>query len=244
MTEVPPSTAIGTGRFGRSRHPAPVVLCDSDPRIAAQLLDATDERGASTRWCRDGASALIEVGAAPPTVLIVADRIDGVVATEQLVATVREHASVPILIGADPSDRSRAQRCLDVGGSAVITRPHDVTVVTAFGGLSATQPLPEPPLVVGPLEAHHARREVRWRGREIPLAPREFDLLMFLIDQYGTVVGAEKIAAAVWGQPTSTNTVAVHVKRLRDKLGADPEHGHLIRTVRGLGYRLTPSLCP
>lgn len=67
---------------------------------------------------------------------------------------------------------------------------------------------------------------------------------MFLIDQYGTVVGAEKIAAAVWGQPTSTNTVAVHVKRLRDKLGADPEHGHLIRTVRGLGYRLTPSLCP
>ena len=51
-----------------------------------------------------------------------------------------------------------------------------------------------------------------------------------------------EISAVVWGRVSGTNTVAVHVKRLREKLGADPEHGEFIRTIRGAGYRLAPSL--
>ena len=50
------------------------------------------------------------------------------------------------------------------------------------------------------------------------------------------------ISQAVWGHSTETNTVAVHVKRLREKLGTDPQHGQIIRTIRGLGYGLAPSL--
>jgi DNA-binding response OmpR family regulator len=57
------------------------------------------------------------------------------------------------------------------------------------------------------------------------------------------VTSTEEISQAVWGHPSETNTVAVHVKRLRQKLGADPEHGEYIRTVRGAGYRLAPSIC-
>ncbi|MEE2061778.1 response regulator transcription factor [Rhodococcus artemisiae] len=237
------STTTGSGPFGRNRPPSTVVLCESDPQIAASLIDATEHLGVRIRWCRDGASALYEVGAVPPTVLILADRIDGVVTTGRVIATVREHTHVPILVGADSADRSRAQQCLHAGGSAVITRPYDSAVVTAFLGLAA--PSPTAAIVVaGPITVHSHRREVRLHGREVVLTPREFDLLMFLIDQCGTVVAADEIASVVWGQPTATNTVAVHVKRLRDKLGDDPDHGQLIRTVRGRGYRLAPSLCP
>ncbi|MBV9514266.1 MAG: winged helix-turn-helix domain-containing protein, partial [Mycobacteriaceae bacterium] len=45
------------------------------------------------------------------------------------------------------------------------------------------------------------------------------------------------------GRSSDTNTVAVHVKRLREKLGNDREHGEFIRTIRGAGYRLAPSVC-
>jgi DNA-binding response OmpR family regulator len=59
----------------------------------------------------------------------------------------------------------------------------------------------------------------------------------------GRVASSDQISEAVWGHPTATNTVAVHIKRLRAKLGSDIEHGPLIRTIRGLGYRLAPSIC-
>ena len=57
------------------------------------------------------------------------------------------------------------------------------------------------------------------------------------------MASSDEISRAVWGRGSETNTVAVHVKRLREKLGSDPEHGELIRTVRGAGYRLAPSIC-
>jgi DNA-binding response OmpR family regulator len=69
------------------------------------------------------------------------------------------------------------------------------------------------------------------------------DLLVFLIQQRGRVASREEISRAVWGRSSDTNTVAVHVKRLRKKLGHDPEHGEFIRTIRGAGYRLAPSIC-
>jgi DNA-binding response OmpR family regulator len=49
------------------------------------------------------------------------------------------------------------------------------------------------------------------------------------------VASTAEISHAVWGRPSETNTVAVHVRRLREKLGEDPEHGKFIRTIRGAG---------
>jgi DNA-binding response OmpR family regulator len=75
------------------------------------------------------------------------------------------------------------------------------------------------------------------------LTRRELDVLVFLIRRRGRVASSEEISTAVWGHRTDTNTVAVHIKRLRAKLGTDIEHGPLIRTIRGAGYRLAPSIC-
>ena len=77
----------------------------------------------------------------------------------------------------------------------------------------------------------------------IDLLPRELELLVFLISQRGRVASSDEISRAVWGRASDTNTVAVHVKRLREKLGNDREHGEFIRTIRGAGYRLAPSIC-
>jgi DNA-binding response OmpR family regulator len=98
-------------------------------------------------------------------------------------------------------------------------------------------------LVAGPVQVDRRRYEVRLHGREVRLTAREFELLVFLIGKRGLVASAEEISEAVWHGPNSTNTVTVHINRLRAKLGDDSHHGMMIRTVRGVGYRLAPSLC-
>lgn len=219
-----------------------LVLCDSDPAMAAGLLKAVEEHGIRTTWCRDGASALLEVGALAPSVLVVADQIEGAVSVADVVATVRDHTEVPVLVGADPDDAATARRALALGGSAVIARPYDVSAVIAFAG-KGTASARTAQLVAGPLVVNTLNHEVRLRGDDIALTRRELDVLVYLMKRRGRVASSEQISAAVWGHPTDTNTVAVHIKRLRAKLGSDVEHGPLIRTIRGAGYRLASSLC-
>jgi DNA-binding response OmpR family regulator len=193
-------------------------------------------------WARDGASALLEVGALAPTVLVIANEIEGSVSAAEVVATVRDHTDVPVLVGADPNDQATARRALALGGSAVIARPYDESAVIAFAGNGAAASSAAV-LVAGPLIVNTLNYEVRVHDNDVVLTRRELDLLVYLIKQRGRVASSEQISTAVWGHPTDTNTVAVHIKRLRAKLGSDAEHGPLIRTIRGAGYRLTPSIC-
>jgi DNA-binding response OmpR family regulator len=220
--------------------PTSIVLCDSDPAIAAGLLDAVDGRGIRTTWCRDGASALLEVGASAPNVLVVADQISGAVGAADVVATVRDYTEVPVLVGADPHDPAIARRALALGGSAVIARPYDASAVIAFAGTGST---PAAKLVAGPLVVNTLNHEVHVSGKDVTLTRRELDVLVYLMKRRGRVASSDQISTAVWGHPTDTNTVAVHIKRLRAKLGSDTEHGSLIRTIRGAGYRLASSIC-
>jgi DNA-binding response OmpR family regulator len=219
-----------------------VVLCDSDADIAGPLLRAVEGHGMHATWARDGASALLEVGALTPTVLVIANEIEGSVSAAEVVATVRDHTGVPVLVGADPNDQAAARRALALGGSAVIARPYDESAVIAFAGNGAASSSAAV-LVAGPLIVNTLNYEVRLHDNDVVLTRRELDLLVYLIKQRGRVASSEQISTAVWGHPTDTNTVAVHIKRLRAKLGSDAEHGPLIRTIRGAGYRLAPSIC-
>jgi DNA-binding response OmpR family regulator len=210
--------------------------------MAADLLEVVDGHGIGAIWCRDGASALLEVGALAPSVLVVADRIAGAVSAADVVAAVRDLTGVPVLVGANPDDPTTARRALALGGSAVVARPYDAAAVITFARKGA-ESAPTALFVAGPLAVNTLNHEVRLRGNDIAVTPRELDVLVYLVKRRGRVASADQISAAVWGHPTDTNTVAVHIKRLRAKLGSDIEHGPLIRTIRGAGYRLTSSIC-
>jgi DNA-binding response OmpR family regulator len=207
------------------------------------LIEAAAQIGIDTTWCRDGAEALLAVGAELPNVLIIAAHI-GTVDAPRISAAVRSRSHLPILIGAASGDEALARQALAAGASAVIARPYDITAIAPFAldtnGHSAQEPAV---FTAGPIHVDRRGYETRVRGRDVQLTQRELDLLIFLIERRGSVASSEEISTAVWGHPAHTNTVAVHVKRLRTKLGADPEHGEYIRTIRGAGYRLAPSIC-
>jgi DNA-binding response OmpR family regulator len=104
----------------------------------------------------------------------------------------------------------------------------------------STRRVRQRPLRAGALRLHPAALEAELHGRRITLPPREFRLLHLLMSHAGQVVTRDRIRESVWGagERDASNTITVHVQRLRARLG-DPSHDPaIIQTVRRLGYRL------
>lgn len=91
----------------------------------------------------------------------------------------------------------------------------------------------------GEVEVNRAARSVKRRGEPVALTPKEFDLLIALMERAGAVVPRGDLLSAVWGyqQDVSTRTVDLHVSELRAKLEPNPAHPVHIVTVRKAGYR-------
>ncbi|WP_146926724.1 response regulator transcription factor [Cellulomonas xylanilytica] len=95
------------------------------------------------------------------------------------------------------------------------------------------------PVTVGPLTLEPSTRSASLAGSEQVLAPREFDLLLFLAQHAGATFGTRELLRRVWGWDFGDDsTVVVHVRRLRRKFEPDPSEPTLLTTVRGTGYRL------
>ncbi|CAN3132356.1 winged helix-turn-helix domain-containing protein (plasmid) [Mycobacterium sp. smrl_JER01] len=108
---------------------------------------------------------------------------------------------------------------------------------------STPPPAPHDIVTAGPLRVDRASHQATLHGHTAILTARELEVLLFFCAQRGRVCSAEDIAAVVWGQSQKTNSIAVHVKRLRAKLPLERTHGGpLIWNVRGAGYRLAPVL--
>jgi two-component system, OmpR family, alkaline phosphatase synthesis response regulator PhoP len=92
----------------------------------------------------------------------------------------------------------------------------------------------------GDVEVHRAARIVLRAGKEVPLAPMEYDLLCALIDHRGAVMSRHDLMREVWDYDATvvSRTVDTHIVELRRKLEADPSRPQHILTVRKAGYRL------
>jgi DNA-binding response OmpR family regulator len=215
-----------------------MLVAEPDEAMAADLLRVAALHGIATEWCRDGAATLAAFSALPPDVLIIAAQIPTLpVAT--VVHILRWRWNLRILVGSSAGDDGRAQRALAAGATAIVARPYQPDAIFSLG-FGATNGAVQPPevLVAGPITVDQHRHEVRVDGREVHLTQRELGLLSYLMGLRGRVATHDDIINSVWGHPIDPNNVAVHVKRLRDKLGDRPQHGQLIRTVRGVGYQL------
>ena len=94
---------------------------------------------------------------------------------------------------------------------------------------------------MGPLTADLEQRLIRKNGRRLALKNKEYELPLFLMRHPGQVFSREDLYELIWGLESMGDnvTVAVHVNRLREKIEDDPAHPELLRTVWGVGYRLS-----
>jgi DNA-binding response OmpR family regulator len=168
----------------------------------------------------------------------------------RVIRTLREDGiDTPILVLTARGEEADKVRGLRLGADDYVTKPFGAMELLArvdalLRRSRVSKPAPGPALDrFGEVEVNRAARTVRRRAEFVALTPKEFDLLIALMDRAGAVVPRSELLSAVWGyqQDVSTRTVDMHVSELRAKLEPNPGQPVHIITVRKTGYRFEVS---
>ena len=169
----------------------------------------------------------------------------------RVIRTLRgEGIETPILVLTARGEEADKVRGLRLGADDYVTKPFGAMELLArVEALLRRSRLSAPAPVVdrfGEVEVNRMARTVKRRGDPVGLTPKEFDLLVALMDRAGAVVPRSDLLSAVWGyQPdVSTRTVDLHVFELRAKLEPNPAQPVHIITVRKTGYRFEGGPAP
>jgi DNA-binding response OmpR family regulator len=216
-----------------------LLLVEDDPSISVPLREGLLREGFDVVVAATGAAAL----AARDMDLVLLDLglpdLEGRVVCQGL----RSRSTVPIIVVTARGDEIDRVVLLEMGADDYVVKPFGFrelvarirAVLRRTGAADGTSPADTAAITVGPLSIDRRTRTVTHHGEEVALTPKEYDLLIYLAADPGTVKGRDQLIHDVWDEHWwgSTKTLDVHVASLRKKL--DP---NLIETVRSVGYRL------
>ncbi len=222
---------------------APILLvADPDSDLIRQLAAALEPEGVEVTGVADGAQALLQAGALQPDAVLISASLP-IIGPLDFVRAVRLDRAVPVLLGIDfGSDAEQAVHALAAGATACVARPYRVLeLLPLVQAAFRRQEIDRAVLVIGNVELDVTAYQVKVSGKIVHLPLREFELLHYLMRNADRTVTRDQIMRNVWhsADTMSTNTIAVHVKRLRARLGDVDDR--MIQTVRGVGYRLVSS---
>jgi two-component system, OmpR family, response regulator RegX3 len=224
-----------------------VLLVDDDDHVASAVEFALRQHGYDVIRASTGAEAIER---APSVEFVLLDLglpdLDGT----EVCRRIRAESTVPIIAVTARSDEIDRVLGLQLGADDYVVKPFGIRELLAriqavrrrtAGGDLSEAPTSRPPtqiLRVGPLEVDVRARQAVLDGKPLTLTRKEFDLLLMLAEEPGTVRTREAIIDRVWDENWfgSTRTLDVHVGTLRTKLGAR----EWVQTVRGVGFRLDP----
>jgi two-component system KDP operon response regulator KdpE len=157
----------------------------------------------------------------------------------------RAFSDVPVVMLTARDDAMDKVKGLELGADDYVTKPFNhlelmARVKAVLRRLDMPAPASRAPSFrSGELEVDFALQVVRLRGERVELTPTEYKLLYHLVRNAGHVLQHGTLLAKVWGREyiDEVDYVRVYIRRLREKLGDDPEHPRYIQTERRLGYR-------
>jgi len=220
-----------------------VLIVEDEPAIAELIAVNLRHNGFVPVWAEDGASAQREIDAVLPDVILLDWMLpgqSGLVLARKWRADARARA-VPILMLTARGDEPDKIAGLDAGADDYITKPFSTQELLARIRAVLRRRAPEQDggaVAIGGLSLDAATYRVTWEAKPMKIGPTEFKLLQFFMRHPERVHSRSQLLDKVWGDHVfiEERTVDVHVKRLRESLGAA---GAMIETVRGAGYRLT-----
>ena len=162
-----------------------------------------------------------------------------------ILQSVRQWSKVPIIVVSARSHERDKVAALDAGADDYLTKPFGIMELAARikallrrTGRSTSDSASDK-ITAGGITVNTSLREVSRDGRPIELTLKEYELLLYLLKNRARVVSREELLTKVWGIDFvgETRTLDMHIGTLRKKLSDDAENAHLIKTVRGVGYR-------
>ena len=221
----------------------PLALLVEDEADSARLVtEALYEDGIAVEWHDNGDAGLRAAGLKPYDIIIL-DRMLPEIGGLTIIARLRAAGvAVPILMLSALARSENRVEGLNIGADDYIGKPFEPSeLVARVRALirRATNATPGAVMIFGDLELHVRSRTAHRQGQHIPLSPKEFDILKFMLDHAGDIVTREMLLRKVWNLnfDPQTKVIDVSMGRLRQRLD-EGFNTPIIETVRGVGFRL------
>ena len=225
-----------------------ILICDDDKDIVSALDIYLTSEGYATLKAYNGLEAirLVEEQEVHMVLLdVMMPGLDGIRVTAKL----REKHNIPIILLTAKSEDSDKVLGLNIGADDYITKPFNPIEViarvksqlrryTTLGGRQKQDETPK--LRNGGIVMDDGAKSVTVEGEAVALTPIEYNILKLLLSHPGQVFSTGQIYERVWNDPSlgSENTVAVHIRHLREKIEIDPAEPRYLKVVWGLGYKM------
>ena len=227
-----------------------ILICDDDRDIVSALDIYLTSEGFATVKAYDGLECLAAVERQQVDLIlldVMMPGLDGIRTTAKL----RETCNVPIILLTAKSEDTDKILGLNIGADDYITKPFNPIEViarvksqlrryTSLGGKSGPAGASSALLTNGGITMDDGAKAVTVDGESVSLTPLEYNILLLLMKNPGRVFSTSQIYELVWNDPSlgSENTVAVHIRHLREKLEIDPSDPRYLKVVWGLGYKI------
>lgn len=159
-----------------------------------------------------------------------------------LCSAIKKERDIPVIMLTAMDDEASVVTGFDLGADDYVTKPfRPMELVSRIRNVLRRSEKRQMRYMAGNLSLDVQRAYVEKNGKEIYLSPLEYRLLLIFFQHQGEVLGRNRLLEEIWdiaGDFVSDNTLTVYIKRLREKVEDDPAHPALIKTVRGLGYRM------
>ena len=229
--------------------PKRILVIEDNPDLAYGLRNNLEIEGYEVEVAKDGTKGLTRARAARPDLVVLDLMLPGMDGFRVLRALRDDGISMPVLILTARGEEADKVRGLRLGADDYVTKPFGVLELLAriealLRRVSAPRKNGGPPGPTvekfGEIEVLTPSRTVLRNGAPVSLTPKEFDLLMALLQRDGACITRSELLTEVWGYSAEvmSRTVDTHVAELRRKLEHDPANPKHIITVRKTGYRL------
>ena len=225
-----------------------VLVCDDDREIVEAIEIYLSQEGYKVLKAYDGEEALKVLDREKVDLLIIdvmMPKLDGIRATLKI----REKKNMPIIILSAKSEDADKILGLNVGADDYMTKPFNPLELTArvksqlrrYTQLGSTiDKSNQAVYAVGGLSIDDEQKEVTVDGEPVRLTPIEYNILLLLVKNQGKVFSIDQIYESIWNEDAIgvDNTVAVHIRHIREKIEINPKEPRYLKVVWGVEYKI------
>ena len=225
-----------------------VLVCDDDREIVEAIEIYLSQEGYKVLKAYDGEEALKVLDREKVDLLVIdvmMPKLDGIRATLKI----REKKNMPIIILSAKSEDVDKILGLNVGADDYMTKPFNPLELTArvksqlrrYTQLGSTiDKSNQAVYAVGGLSIDDEQKEVTVDGEPVRLTPIEYNILLLLVKNQGKVFSIDQIYESIWNEEAlgADNTVAVHIRHIREKIEINPKDPRYLKVVWGVGYKV------
>ena len=226
---------------------AHILLVDDEQEIAQLVRLYLENEGHTVTTLYDGGEAAKAIDQQEFDLAILDVMLPGQDGFS-LCARIRQAHNYPVMMLTARTEDTDKINGLAIGADDYLTKPFNPLELVArvkaqlrrYTRYNQGQPQPLEQLDIRGLRIDHEKHECFLYDQPVPLTPTEFDILWLLASNRGRVFSAEELFGKIWGEEylESNNTVMVHIRRLRAKLGENTRKPKFIKTVWGVGYKI------